>query len=150
MTDKTKALVEAAKDAVRFLDYYVNDRTSFIGGGMPKDSLVKLQEALTAFEQPETLLGSAWDEFKKINDERLRKLESGIDSSNETLPELTIASNRIDSLGVREMTMDKDDIRQLIIEAIESVPTSADYYISLQADAIMEVLVELGTIRVKE
>ncbi len=44
--DSLIELIESAKDACRFLDYFANNRTSFEGGGMPKIALHRLERAV--------------------------------------------------------------------------------------------------------
>lgn len=54
-----RELLEAATDACRFLDYFVNGRTFFEGGGMPQASLKRLQAAIAAMGGVEANSGNS-------------------------------------------------------------------------------------------
>ena len=44
------ALVTALREAERFIDYFAEDRTSFVGPGTPKSCLAQIRAALSAIE----------------------------------------------------------------------------------------------------
>lgn len=44
------ALLAALKEAERFLDYFANGRTMFVGGGMPLDALAQVRAAIAKAE----------------------------------------------------------------------------------------------------
>lgn len=60
-------LIDAAKDACRFLDYFAHGKTFFEGGGMPVASLERLQAAISVVQDEENCVPATPEMAKRVD-----------------------------------------------------------------------------------